>query len=70
MLYAQAQRQIDDFTERYIWLIDAPIRSDSDQIFLSNQNLLSGNLPVCSPRFVENLINFNREDAPSNASRN
>jgi hypothetical protein len=38
-IFASAQRMVLNKTEKYYWLIDAPIKSEKVQIFLSNNNL-------------------------------
>jgi len=39
-IFARAERRILNGTEKYCWLVDAPMNSDKAQIFLSNNNLV------------------------------
>ncbi len=39
-LFASAERKIPNGTEKYYWLVDAPVNSEQAQIFLSNKNLV------------------------------
>jgi hypothetical protein len=38
-IYATAQRQVMQSTERYCWLVNAPTNSETGQLFLSNGSL-------------------------------
>jgi hypothetical protein len=40
-IFASAQREVLNKTEKYYWLVDAPTNSESAQVFLSNNNLVS-----------------------------